>query len=60
VEFAVDIGEYNGVVRVPRRVFQSLVPERSTPTRAEAVSSGAGLRGSPRPALLYMVNNSLG
>jgi hypothetical protein len=31
VEFAVEIGEYSGVVRVPRRVFQRLLPERPTP-----------------------------
>src|SRR4249920_833460 len=31
VEFGVEIGEYQGVVRVPRRVFQRLLPERSTP-----------------------------
>jgi hypothetical protein len=32
VEFAVEIGEYRGVVRVPpRRVFQGLLPERPTP-----------------------------
>jgi len=30
VEFGVEIGEYRGVVRVPRRVFQRLLPERST------------------------------
>jgi hypothetical protein len=28
VEFGVEIGDYRGVVRVPRRVFRSLVPER--------------------------------
>ena len=33
VEFGVDIGEYRGVVRVPRRVFQRLLPERPTPER---------------------------
>jgi hypothetical protein len=33
VEFGVEIGEYRGVVRVPRRVFQSLLPERPTPER---------------------------
>ena len=33
VEFAVKIGEYRGVVRVPRRVFQRLLPERPTPER---------------------------
>ena len=33
VEFGVEIGEYRGVVRVPRRVFQWLLPERSTPER---------------------------
>jgi hypothetical protein len=27
------IGEYHGVVRVPRRVFQRLLPERPTPER---------------------------
>ena len=31
VEFGAVIGEYEGVVRVPRRVFQRLLPERPTP-----------------------------
>jgi hypothetical protein len=33
VEFGVEIGEYHGVVRVPRRIFQRLLPERPTPER---------------------------
>ena len=33
VEFGVEIGEYRGVVRVPRRVFQRLLPARPTPDR---------------------------
>ena len=33
VEFGVEIGEYQGVVRVPRRVFQRLLTERPTPER---------------------------
>jgi hypothetical protein len=33
VEFGVEIGEYRGAVRVPRRVFQHLLPERPTPER---------------------------
>jgi hypothetical protein len=33
VEFGVEIGEYHGVVRVSRRVFQRLLPERPTPQR---------------------------
>ena len=33
VEFGVEIGEYRGVVRVPRRVFQRLLPERPSPER---------------------------
>jgi hypothetical protein len=33
VEFGVVIGEYEGVVRVPQRVFQRLLPERPTPER---------------------------
>jgi hypothetical protein len=33
VEFGVEIGEYRGVVRVPRRVFQRLLPERPTPEK---------------------------
>ena len=33
VEFGVEIGEYRGAVRVPRRVFQLLLPERPTPER---------------------------
>jgi hypothetical protein len=37
VEFWVEIGEYHGVLRVPRRVFQRLPPERPTSERcAEA------------------------
>jgi len=31
VEFGVEIGEYAGVVRVPRRIFQHLLSERPTP-----------------------------
>ena len=33
VVFGVEIGDYRGVVRVPRRVFQRLLPERPTPER---------------------------
>jgi len=33
VEFRVEIGEYRGVVRVPRRVFHRLLSERPTPER---------------------------
>ena len=33
VEFGVEIGEYQGVVRVTRRVFQRLLPERPRPER---------------------------
>ena len=33
VEFGVEIGEYQGMVRVPRRVFQRLLTERPTPER---------------------------
>jgi hypothetical protein len=33
VEFGVVTGEYEGVVRVPRRGFQRLLPERPTPER---------------------------
>jgi hypothetical protein len=33
VEFGVEIGEYSGVVRVPRCVFQRLLPERPNPER---------------------------
>ena len=39
VEFGVEIGEYHGVVRVPRRVFQRLLPERPTPERCDTTSS---------------------
>jgi hypothetical protein len=37
VEFGIEIGEYSGVVRVPRRVFQRLLPERPTPERCVEV-----------------------
>jgi len=32
-EFGVEIGKYRGVVRVPRRIFQRLLPERPSPER---------------------------
>jgi hypothetical protein len=31
VEFGVEIGEYRGVVRVPRRVLRRLLPEPDRP-----------------------------
>ena len=33
VEFGIEVGEYEGVVRVPRRVFQILLPESPIPER---------------------------
>jgi hypothetical protein len=33
VEFGISVGEYEGVVRVSRRVFQILLPETPTPER---------------------------
>ena len=33
VEFGIGVGEYEGVVRVPRRVFQTLLSEAPTPER---------------------------
>jgi hypothetical protein len=33
VEFSVGVGDYEGVVRVPRRVFQHLVGETPRPER---------------------------
>jgi hypothetical protein len=33
VEFGVEIGEYQGVVRVPRRVFRRLLRDQPTPER---------------------------
>jgi hypothetical protein len=33
VEFGVEIGEYQGVVRISRRVFQRLLPASPTPER---------------------------
>src|SRR4249920_1920311 len=33
VEFGIELGEYRGVVRVPRRVFQRIFSERPTPER---------------------------
>jgi Protein of unknown function (DUF1488) len=33
VEFGVGVGEYEGVVRLPRRVFQRPLPESPTPER---------------------------
>jgi len=35
VEFGVETGEYRGIVRVPRRVFQRLLSVRPTPERCD-------------------------
>jgi hypothetical protein len=45
VEFGIGVGEYEGVVRVSRRVFQILLPEAPTPER-----SVEGYYNSPDPA----------
>jgi len=49
VEFGVEIGKYRGVVRVPRLVFQRLLPERPSPSGASRliISSGPGSSASP-------------
>jgi hypothetical protein len=36
VEFGVEIGEYHGVARVPRRAFQRLLREAPSPERSVA------------------------
>ncbi len=33
VEFSISVGEYEGVVRIPRRAFQILLDELPTPQR---------------------------
>jgi hypothetical protein len=33
VEFSIGVGEYEGVVRIPRRVFQTLLDQSPTPER---------------------------
>ena len=50
VEFGVEIGEYRGGVRVPRRVFQRLLPGRPTPNGAlkPTTYSEPGSRALPR------------
>jgi hypothetical protein len=50
VEFGVEIGEYHGVVRVPRRVFQRLLPERPTPERCVEAYSYGGPASSASPS----------
>jgi hypothetical protein len=52
VEFGIGIGDYEGVVRVPRRVFQVLLPEPPPlnaalkPTTFTGPGSSASLSGS--------------
>jgi hypothetical protein len=48
VEFGVGIGKYRGVVRVPRRVFQRLLPEThpGAVRRGVVSPSGPGSRAS--------------
>ena len=33
IEFGIGVGEYEGIVRVPRRVFQALLDQSPTPER---------------------------
>jgi len=49
VEFGAEIGEYRGVVRAPRRVFQRLLQKRPTLSAASrrTIFSGPGSRISP-------------
>ena len=49
VEFGVEIGEYQGVVRIPRRVFQRLLPEGRPQSDASKhiTYSGHASSGSP-------------
>jgi hypothetical protein len=45
--FGVEIGEYRGVVRVPRRVFQRLLAHPRAMRRCVLTSSSTGSRASP-------------
>jgi hypothetical protein len=49
VEFGIEIGEYQGVVRVPRRVYQRLLPAARHPNVVlrPIIYSGHVLRPSP-------------
>ena len=49
VEFGVEIGDYSGVVQVPRRVFQRLLPQRprQSAVSRRTISSEPGSRASP-------------
>jgi hypothetical protein len=42
VEFGIETGEYQGVVRVPRRVFQRLLPEQPRGASKPTASNGPG------------------
>jgi hypothetical protein len=44
VEFGVEIGEYRGVIRVPRGVFQRLLPERPTPSDGSRPTTSSSTR----------------
>ncbi len=49
VEFGVEIGEYQGVVRVPWRAFQRLLPEPPSPERCIEAYYRDGLSAVERP-----------
>ncbi len=53
VEFGVEIGEYEGVVRVPRRVFQRLLPERPTPSGVSNCTTSSEPVSSASPSVRY-------
>jgi hypothetical protein len=50
VQFGVEIGEYRGVVRVSRRVFQRLLSEQSTPSAALKPTTYTGPVSSALPS----------
>jgi hypothetical protein len=49
VEFGIGVGEYEGVVRVPRRVFQtySINPRRPNGASKPIIFTGPGSNSSP-------------
>jgi len=47
VEFGVEIGEYHGVVRVPRRVLRRLLPEPAHPRAVRRSLQRTRSRPSP-------------
>ena len=55
IEFGIGVGEYEGIVRVARRVFQILLPDAPRPNAASKPTIYTGPRSNSSPSARLVV-----